>query len=72
MNKPGISFRSSRVVYHGPQPCENCGVSIVKMGQEFGGNAFTLPEGTIYPNTEWHVHICDPVDVKKQIGHQEK
>ena len=52
MSKPGMSFRSSRLVCYGPHPCENCGVSIVKMGQEFGGNAFTLPEGPIYPNTE--------------------
>jgi hypothetical protein len=30
------------------------------MGREFGGNAFTYPDGPIYPNTEWHAHVCDP------------
>lgn len=30
------------------------------MGTEFGGNAFTYPSGPIYPNTEWHPHVCDP------------
>jgi hypothetical protein len=35
------------------------------MGFEFGGNAFTYPEGPIYPNTEWHPHVCDPKLVSK-------
>ncbi|HXI43889.1 MAG TPA: hypothetical protein VNH83_28160 [Bryobacteraceae bacterium] len=35
------------------------------MGTEFGGNAFTYPEGPIYPNTEWHPHVCDPKMVAK-------
>jgi hypothetical protein len=30
------------------------------MGTEFGGNAFTAPTPPIYPNTEWHIHVCDP------------
>lgn len=55
-----LTFRSSRIVYYGPHACENCGVMICKMGREFGGNAFTYPEGPIYPNTEWHPHVCDP------------
>lgn len=63
VDKYPLSFRSSRVTYYGPQPCENCGVSIVKMAQTFGGNAFTTPSGPIYPNSEWHVHICNPADV---------
>lgn len=32
---------------------------IVKMGHEFGGTAFNNPEGPIYPNSEWHPHVCD-------------
>ncbi len=55
-----LTFRSSRIIYYGPHPCNNCGVLICKMGHEFGGNAFTYPEGPIYPNTEWHAHVCDP------------
>ncbi len=55
-----LTFRSSRIIYYGPHACENCGVLICKMGHNFGGNAFTYPEGPIYPNTEWHAHVCDP------------
>jgi hypothetical protein len=55
-----LTFRSSKIVYYGPHSCENCGATIVKMGHEFGGNAFDQPDGPIYPNTEWHVHVCDP------------
>lgn len=58
-----ISFRNSKIVYYGPHSCENCGVQIAKMGREWGGNAFTYPEGPIYPNTEWHPHVCDPRNV---------
>lgn len=54
-----LTFRSSKIIYYGPHECANCGQMIVKMGQEFGGNAFNQPEGPIYPNTEWHVHVCD-------------
>ena len=68
MSNKSPSFRSSRIVYYGPHPCENCGVLIVKMGQEFGGNAFTNPTVMIYPNPEWHVHFCDPVDVHVRKG----
>lgn len=63
-----ITFRNSRIVYYGPHACENCGVLIVKMGTEWGGTAFTNPEGPIYPNTEWHPHVCDPALVKKRLG----
>jgi hypothetical protein len=55
-----LTFRSSRIIYYGPHPCGNCGILICKMGHEFGGNAFTYPGGPIYPNTEWHAHVCDP------------
>lgn len=55
-----LSFRNSKIVYYGPHCCGNCGVLIAKMGHEFGGNAFTYPTGPIYPNTEWHPHVCDP------------
>jgi hypothetical protein len=56
----GLTFRNSKVIYYGPHSCENCGVQIVKMGREWGGTAFTNPEGPIYPNTEWRPHVCDP------------
>lgn len=60
-----LTFRSTKIVYYGPHQCENCGVKIAKMGIEFGGNTFTYPEGPIYPNTEWHPHVCDPKDASK-------
>ena len=60
-----LTFRSSRIVYYGPHSCPNCGVNIAKMGTEFGGTAFTYPEGPIYPNTEWNPHVCDPQRVGK-------
>lgn len=59
-----ITFRNSKIIYYGPHSCENCGVLIVKMGREWGGTAFTNPEGPIYPNTEWHPHVCDPKQSK--------
>jgi hypothetical protein len=62
----GISFRNSKITYYGPHQCENCGVAIVKMGREWGGNAFTNPEGPIFPNTEWHPHVCDPHLVRER------
>lgn len=55
-----ITFRNSKIVYYGPHSCGQCGVLVCKMGLEWGGAAFTYPEGSIYPNTEWHVHVCDP------------
>lgn len=58
-----ISFRNSKIIYYGPHECDNCGILIAKMGHEWGGSAFTYPEGPIYPNTEWHVHVCDHKDV---------
>ena len=63
-----ITFRNSKIVYYGPHTCENCGVMIVKMGTEWGGTAFTNPDGPIYPNTEWHPHVCDPVLVSQRKG----
>ena len=63
-----ITFRNSKIVYYGPHGCSNCGVLIVKMGTEFGGTAFTNPEGPIYPNTEWHPHVCDPSLVRTRKG----
>ena len=63
-----ITFRNSKIVYYGPHTCENCGGMIVKMGAEWGGVAFTAPEGPIYPNTEWHPHVCDPASVQQRKG----
>jgi hypothetical protein len=47
-----------RAVYYGPHACDCCGVLIAKMGREWGGTAYTYPEGPIYPNTEWVLHSC--------------
>jgi hypothetical protein len=38
------------------------------MGTEWGGTAFTNPQGSIYPNTEWHPHVCDPDFVKQKLS----
>lgn len=64
-----LSFRSSRIVYYGPQICYNCGVNVCKMGHEFGGNTFNYPEGPIYPNTEWFPHVCDPKAAGYRLQH---
>lgn len=63
-----ISFRNSKIVYYGPHSCENCGVNVAKMGREWGGTAFTYPDGPIYPNTEWYPHVCDPALVRHRRG----
>ena len=55
-----LTFRNSRITYYGPHECSNCGQLIAKMGEEFGGSSFSYPSGPIYPNTEWHPHVCDP------------
>lgn len=57
---PPMTFRNSKIIYYGPHQCARCGVLICKMGHEFGGNSFKYPEGPIYPNTEWHPHVCTP------------
>ena len=58
-----LTFRNSKIVYYGPHSCDNCGIAIAKMGFEWGGTSFTYPEGPIYPNSEWHPHVCDPRNV---------
>jgi hypothetical protein len=63
-----LTFRSSRIRYYGPHDCVNCGRSITKMADAFGGSSFNYPKGPIYPNTEWHSHVCDPADVSKLAG----
>jgi hypothetical protein len=63
-----ISFRNSKITYYGPHDCPNCGQAIVKMSTEWGGNAFTNPSSPIYPNTEWHPHVCDPYFVKQKAA----
>jgi hypothetical protein len=55
-----LTFRSTKIVYYGPHPCTNCGQPVVRMGQDFGGNAFDQPNEPIYPNAEWHPHVCNP------------
>jgi hypothetical protein len=55
-----LTFRNSKIVYYGPYECTRCGEKVCAMGEEWGGNAFGYPDGPIYPNTEWHVHVCDP------------
>jgi len=63
-----LTFRNSKIIYYGPHTCENCGAMIVRMGTEWGGTAFTNPEGPIFPNTEWHPHVCDPALVWQRKG----
>lgn len=63
-----LTFRNSKIVYYGPHACNQCGAMICKMAQGYGGNAFTYPDGPIYPNTEWHVHVCNPKDILHNKG----
>lgn len=59
-----LTFRNSKITYYGPHACENCGAMVVKAGKEWGGTVFTAPKGPVYPNTEWHPHVCDPAAVR--------
>src|SRR6185312_4926704 len=45
-------------IYYGPYKCEGCGRMICKLAREQGGDAFDYPEGPIYPNTNWVLHVC--------------
>lgn len=65
-----LTFRNSKIVYYGPRACDNCGVDIVKMGDDWGGTAFTHPSGPVYPNTEWAPHVCDPFEVRNKTGRE--
>ncbi len=65
-----LTFRNSKITYYGPHPCANCGVSVARMGDDWGGTAFTYPLGPIYPNTEWHPHVCDPFEVRAKLGRE--
>ena len=65
-----LTFRSSRIVYYGPHECSNCEILIAKMSDEWGGTAFTYPSGPVYPNTEWHPHVCDPFEVRNKQGRE--
>lgn len=66
-----LTFRNSKIIYYGPHECTNCSRIICKMGSEFGGNAFDYPQGPVYPNTEWHPHVCDQKDVELQAAKRE-
>lgn len=63
-----VSWRSAKLVYYGPFKCENCGIMICRIGREWGGNSFTYPKEPIFPNTEWHPHVCDPDLVRQVLG----
>jgi len=65
-----LSFRNSKVVYYGPHPCDNCGETICRAGNEYGSSSFTYPTYPIYPNTEWNPHLCNPHDVRDQRGRE--
>lgn len=67
-----LTFRNSKIIYYGPHPCDNCGIDVAKMGNEWGGTAFTYPSGPVYPNTEWHPHVCDPFEVRNKLGREAK
>lgn len=62
-----LSFRSTRIVYYGPHPCQICGAMICKASDHQGGSAFNYPDEPIYPNTEWHAHFCDKPGLP--VGH---
>lgn len=46
------------VVFYGPHRCKECSKLIVKASHEQGGVSFDVPEGPIYPNTPWNLHVC--------------
>lgn len=50
--------------FYGPHPCAFCGKKIVKASHHQGGESFDVPDGPIYPNTEWQRHDCGPLTVE--------
>lgn len=61
-------YMESTAVFYGPHACDQCGVTICKMGREYGHAIYTYPEGPIYPNTQWEPHVCQQRDIERVNG----
>jgi hypothetical protein len=48
----------AKTVFYGPHACDVCDKLIAKTSKEEGGIAYDYPEGPIYPNTAWNLHVC--------------
>jgi hypothetical protein len=48
-------------IFYGPHNCGGCDNLIVKAAVEQGGAEYDAPEGPIYPNTPWKLHVCSGV-----------
>lgn len=55
-----FNSRKADLIYYGPHPCEKCGLSIVKVSAEQGGQELDVPSGIVYPNSMWRPHVCPP------------
>jgi hypothetical protein len=47
------------LIYYGPHKCHRCDKIICKVAVEQGGEEYDYPEGPIYPNTDWVLHVCE-------------
>lgn len=61
-------YISTHVVFYGPHACSQCGILICKMGREYGSETYTYPEGPVYPNSDWDMHICQQRDIEHVNG----
>lgn len=50
-------MKTDNRTFYGPHPCEVCGALIAKAARDDGGVEFDYPEGIIYPNTTWRLHV---------------
>lgn len=64
----GSGDATNRTVYYGPHECDGCGKPIVRVALEQGGQKFDLPDGPIYPNSDWPVHECSHSGVKPFVA----
>lgn len=46
------------IIFYGPQPCPECDKMVVTASHEQGGAKYDVPEGPIYPNSIWNLHVC--------------
>lgn len=53
-----LAARSPKLQFVGPRACPICQRPVVAAATEETVLVFDIPEGQIFPNTEWEVHLC--------------
>jgi hypothetical protein len=63
--------RFRKVTFYGPFRCDRCSRMIARAEREKGGRKYDYPEGPVYPNTEWNLHVCvTREDFDRKFAHQ--